>query len=171
MNTAIRKIPAIGLAALVSAVMTFPPPTKAAEDRPPAAIANAGTLTCTLAPSNDDPIIATDAELSCRFDSISGQDAEFTGVVKRLGADEERDAKIVMVWSVLAPKTGIDSKQLEGRYLGSLGGRQGPELPDNTGLIGGADNSIELKPLTDEPDVTDSWGISVLELKIAAVRA
>lgn len=158
------------LAAAMLAASLAPATSQEAEPAKPAN-ANAGTLTCTLAPSDADPRLTANSELSCHFDAIAGTDADFKGVVKRLGTDEERDAKIVLVWSVLAPTTDVGMEALEGRYIGSLEGQGSELLPDNTGLIGGRDNNIHLKPLTRNPDVPGGWGVSVLELQRAAIKA
>ena len=50
---------------------------------PAMAKANAGTLTCTVSPSQLQSDIAAKANLSCRFDPIAGPKAKLTGTVNR----------------------------------------------------------------------------------------
>lgn len=137
---------------------------------PPAA--NAGTLTCTLMPAGElpDKIPEDATALSCSFDAITGPGGNFHGIIKRIGTDEESDAKIVLVWSVLAPKPDVELKDLEGQYMGTL--EQSPPVDGATpGLRGGANDTIELRPLTEPPDAASSAAISVLELALQSTKA
>lgn len=137
---------------------------------PPAA--NAGTLTCTLQPAEDLPKkIPEDATaLSCNFDAITGPGGDFHGLIKRIGTDQETKAKVVLVWSVLAPKPDVELKDLEGRYIGSV--EPSPPVEGVTpGLRGGANDTIELRPLTQPPDAANSAAISILELALKSTKA
>lgn len=96
-----------------------------------------GTLTCTLTPSEKRWVLTAYAELSCHFDASAGADADFTGIVKRLGVQRERTGKLVLVWSVHARDRNIGRADLEGTYVGSLGGMQAPFVPGGAGLVGG----------------------------------
>ncbi len=151
---------------------------------PASAAANAGTLTCSLSPSQVDPPEPATANVSCTFKPVLGVDARFDGVVKRFGVTDERDAKIVLVWSVVAPEAKIGAENLEGEYVGSITkpgdvtspGSPGPPDPldpldrPETTLIGGKDNAVQLRPLTPDPNISTGSGVSVLELKIAKIR-
>jgi hypothetical protein len=137
---------------------------------PPAA--NAGTLTCTLMPAENLPEKIPDGAtaLSCSFEAISGPGGDFDGIIKRIGTDQESDAKIVLVWSVLAPKPDVKLKDLEGQYIGSL--EQSPPVEGvSPGLRGGANDAIELRPLNAAPDSTNPAAISVLELALKSTKA
>ena len=164
--TAQRVFSALPLIALAGAGVPF------MGSAPATAKANAGTLTCTVSPSDLQSDIAAKATLSCRFDAIAGPSAKLTGVVKRFGVHTERITKLVLVWSVVAPKTDVPIDDLAGKYMGSVEGRP---LSSSTavprGLMGGRHQKIELRPLTRNPDMPDGWGLSILELELSAVKA
>lgn len=142
---------------------------------PATAAVNAGTLTCTLAPSLVDPPEPASASVSCTFKPIIGVDARFEGVIERFGVTDPRDAKIVLVWSVVAPEAKLPIESLEGKYFGSIATPAdtalpgAPESPETT-LIGGMDKSVQLRPLTPDPNVAPGNGVTVLELKLARMR-
>ncbi len=139
---------------------------------PATAAVNAGTLTCTLAPSLVDPPEPASASVSCTFKPIIGVDARFEGVIERFGVADPRDAKIVLVWSVVAPEAKLPIESLEGKYFGSIATPADTALPGapETTLIGGMDKSVQLRPLTPDPNVAPGNGVTVLELKLARMR-
>ena len=139
---------------------------------PAMAKANAGTLTCTVSPSQLQSDIAAKANLSCRFDPIAGPKAKLTGTVKRLGVREERNTKLGLVWSVVAPKTDVSIDDLAGKYKGAVQGSPSTSAwAARGGLLGGRNEEIKLRPLTSDPNVPDGWGVSILELELSAVKA
>jgi len=137
-------------------------------------IANAGTLTCTLAPS--DKVLEkarSEATVSCHFVSISGEDFDLSGRIVRLAAEAERSAKIVISWSVVAPNSDIAPEVLSGRFTGKLldAGSANSESKSPEGTLYGADQSgIELRPLDNDPATLPDAGLTVLELDIVTVK-
>jgi hypothetical protein len=129
-------------------------------------LANAGTLTCTLAPGTEEKF-GVERELSCSFQPLVGRKGRFVGVVKRLGAENPDRAKIVLHWSVRAPSTDIALRQLEGRYIGRLGSDSPDERPS---LIGGKEGKIALQPLTVDPQLGINAAISILELELRGMK-
>lgn len=130
-----------------------------------------GTLTCSLAPSETQPVLAATAQLSCHFEnSTSGRDADFTGRVKRLGVERERAAKFVLVWAVHSGQPDFKSANLEGDYAGSLEPEGTLAEPAN-GLVGGSDRSIQLSPITNDPAIPQGWGISFMTLELKPLKA
>ena len=140
-----------------------------------APLVTAGTLTCTLAPSEPgtESTARTSSQISCNFDRLVGADAGFDGTIKRIGADDERAAKVVLVWSVQAPQVDVDLRALEGRYVGSLPDATGQPngKPENNTLIGGQNASIELRPLTPPQDIIPGAKLSVLDLRLALMKS
>jgi hypothetical protein len=126
-----------------------------------------GTLSCTLDPADVRPF-GVERDLSCSFDPVVGANADFVGTVKRLGADVADQGKIVLVWSVLAPRQDTALSQLEGRYVGDLDAERGMGAH---GLVGGSKSQIELKPLTIDPQLGSNAALSVLELELKAMKA
>jgi hypothetical protein len=156
----IRKLGAILIAGAMFAVA--PPPLLA---DPP--IANVGTLTCVTSPGDQDTL-APERQLSCTFTPISGVKAQMRGTIKRIGAQTRSDAKVVLAWTVMAPELGAPAKQLEGRYVGSIG--EGRDA-NATGLIGGAGGNIALRPLNLEANKGENAALAVLELHLSAMKA
>lgn len=138
-------------------------------------IANAGTLTCTVAPSQQIPTAAqTEANVSCIFSSISGIDAELSGRIVRWAATSERKSVIVRAWSVVSPTPDIAPNELSGRYSGMM-----PDgKPDQSSsshkpgtLYGAASSGIELRPLNaPDPVAVPDAGLTILELEISSVK-
>lgn len=129
-----------------------------------------GTLTCTLSPPDADPVLSARSELSCNFENMAGgPGASFTGRVKRLGVNEQRLAKFVLVWSVHTRSADFDRTDLEGDYTGSLepGGMPGQ---DKARLVGGKDNAITLSPLTRDPALPEGWGITLMSLHLHPLK-
>lgn len=121
--------------------------------------AHMGTLTCVLSPASEEPF-GTERELSCDFQPLMGPRADLRGVVKRLGASVPDQQQSAMIWTVFGPSLDTPAGHLEGRYVGSLG----------SGLIGGMESSIRLKPLTAGPEFGNA-ALSVLELELTAMKA
>jgi hypothetical protein len=142
---------------------------------PNAAIANAGTLTCVLSAASAN---GTSRSLSCTFVRATGPNAQFSGHVKSFGAVAPEGAKIVLVWSVLAPKADVDVGDLAGRYVGSV--YQSPQstadAKDQTrskagGLIGGSEQSIRLVPMSVGPNLGTNVAASILDLELTSMKA
>lgn len=133
-----------------------------------AAVANLGTLKCILDPGTKEPF-GVERELSCTYAPITGPEADFTGVVKKIGVETPSQEKIVMIWSVAGPQDGLAADDLEGRYIGSLAA---PDDDANApGLVGGVNSDIVLTPLTVEPDAGDNAATLILELDLRAMKA
>ena len=122
-----------------------------------------GTLTCTT--SDLPPQSGADAELSCNFKPISGQDETFKGYIARAGQADIPPGKRVLMWSVLAPKDEIDPRALAGRYAGETGG-----TPPGR-MAGGEGNAIVLQPATAESQIDDTPAPTVLELRLEPLKA
>lgn len=131
-------------------------------------VANIGTLTCVTSPGEKEKL-GPERELSCSFEPLTGPKAQLKGVVKQIGGQAAPgDAKIVLVWSVLGPEIGGPARQLEGRYVGAIGEGRGANA---TGLVGGANGSIALRPLTLDPNIGENAALAVVELQLAAMKA
>ena len=124
--------------------------------------ANLGTLTCTT--SEAAPKAAVDAKLSCRFQSLTGQNGSFDGSIKRKGTADMPPGKRVLVWGVLALKPDLEPRALAGTYAGETGGQTAGRLR------GGLNNNIILEPVTVTSQVGDNPVPSVLELRLDSVK-
>lgn len=140
-----------------------------------APVANAGTLTCTLAPTEATPKSpSTTAFVSCRFNAISGSGFSLDGRIMRFSAVSDRRAKVVVSWSVMAPTADIAPEVLSGRYTGLLSGDEPAPAHARSAkgtLFRNGNEGIELRLLR-EPGNDDlpSAGLTVLELELASVK-
>lgn len=125
-------------------------------------VANLGTLTCTTAGAPDDP--RADVKLSCNFKATAGEARDYEGVATRQGAASFPLGKHVLVWSVIGPGTG-DGPALNGMFRGQTGG-SGTSV-----LIGGANGSVRLEPVTGAAQVDAAAALTVLTLTLAPTRA
>ncbi len=127
------------------------------------ALAIAGTLTCIT--SETPPTATADAELSCRFHAVSGQDFGFAGYFARKGQADLPTGKRVLVWTVQATTTPIEPSAIAGRYTGQTG-----EQPAGR-LIGGTAGGIILDPVDRTVSAGDESVPTVLELRVVPFRA
>ena len=144
-------------------------PALAQEQKAP--IANAGTLTCLVSPED---AASKSQKLSCTLERASGPSAQFSGVVKSFGAAAPEGGKIVLAWSVLAPKSDIEAADLSGRYVGAVDGGskiEGEARPKSGGLVGGANGSIRLVPLKVGPSIGTNVAASILDLELSTMKA
>lgn len=139
-----------------------------------AAVTNVGTLTCTLSPSAESASEArTIAKASCHFDAITGTDIDLEGTITRVASQAERDAKVVLVWSVVAQSVDVSAKNLTGRFTGVMGGTPtaaNRDVPTGT-LFATGEKGIQLRPIAGDPASLPDAGLTVLELDIATVKA
>lgn len=129
----------------------------------------AGRLTCTAEAKPAGEKLAP-RDLSCRLQRVSGRPATYTGLVTRYGRDALARGKLVLTWTVLAPRAHVEPGALAGRYRstsrstlsppGSRGGRS---------LVGGSNGTIILRPLAGSLAAADR-SIRELELTLAATR-
>lgn len=152
----------LGLSVTTSAFADTPPPP-----------ANAGTLTCSI-PADAEaqaklPEGAT--ALSCEYEALSGPGARFDGIIKRISSDKEVEPKVILSWAVLAPTPDVELKDLEGQYMGTLNSTS--SSPDGTvaGLRGGANDTIELRPVSEPLSPSSDAAISVLQLALHSTKA
>ncbi|MDX2157669.1 MAG: DUF992 domain-containing protein [Hyphomicrobiaceae bacterium] len=131
------------------------------------AMVNIGTLMCTVDPEKTPSPEPGALHLSCSYEPLTGPKAQFTGVVKKVTGDGGTPGKVVLAWSVMASSQSTPVERLEGSYLGTLDPQRGTRAPS---LVGGAESSIALRPLTDTASLGDSSALAVLELQLASVR-
>ena len=155
------RIPAAAI--FVAGMTAFSPHSSVAQAQ--TATGNLGTLICTLDPGTRGQV-GVERQISCNFNPVSGPNAKFKGIVKRVGAKIPGQRKIVLAWSVLGPTNG-SSDQLEGRYVGALESK--PSMP--AGLTGGRNGRVTLRPLAANPSIGDNAAVSIMELDLSGMRA
>ena len=146
----------IAVGAIVGLLLTVP----AVHAQP--SVTNLGTLTCTVAGAPDDP--GADVKLSCNFKSTAGETRDYTGVATRRGAVGFPPGKHVLVWSVLGPETD-NASALNGTIRGETAGS------GTSALIGGANGSVRLEPVTGAAQIDAVAALTVLTLTLAPTRA
>jgi Protein of unknown function (DUF992) len=125
-------------------------------------VTNLGTLTCTTGDAPDNP--RADVKLSCNFKAVAGQARDYEGIATRRGAADFPPGKHVLVWSVIGPANG-DGPELNGMFRGQTGGA------GTSALIGGANGSVRLEPITGAAQVDAKAALTVLTLTLAPTRA
>ena len=125
------------------------------------AVIKSGTLTCTVSDVADKPTAV--AELSCTFKPLNGISTDYSGSANtRTGGFPP--GKHIFMWSVVAVGTG-KMPLIDGTFSAAPG-RQGPPV-----LIGGADGSVRLEPVTGTNQLGGPAEITTLSLKLAVTKA
>jgi hypothetical protein len=135
---------------------------------------NIGTLTCTLAAEAEKQSPSTPGEeraMRCAFKPTqSGAEQTFSGTIRKIGAGQQLQGKLVLIWVVEAP-TGATLKP--GLLAQSYVGRQAEGAPKGAagaGLVGETNRDIVMKPET-QPGAAESGVVTMMELKLASVPA
>ena len=158
MPTTSRRTPLTPIAAgAIAGVLLVAP---AAHSQP--SLTNLGTLTCTVDGAPADP--RADVKLSCSFKATAGESRNYEGVATRRGAADFPPGKHVLVWSVVGTSTG-DAPGLAGVFRGETGGS------GTSALIGGANGSVRLEPVTGAAQIDAAKALTVLSLTLAPTRA
>jgi Protein of unknown function (DUF992) len=106
-----------------------------------------GVLTCEVA-GGTGFIIGSSKDLRCSFESATGRQERYVGVIDKFGLDIGVTGPGVLSWTVFAPTTDVRRGALAGNYVGAsaeatVGIGAGANL-----LIGGSDETISLQPLS-----------------------
>ena len=149
--------------ALLTLVLAVAVMTTNASGQTESKFSRVGTLSCTT--GELPPESVADAELSCKFDAVTGRSEQFTGLIARQGMADLPPGKRVLIWSVLATKDEIDPRSLSGRYIGETGGRPPGQM------VGGEGNAIVLQPITPESQFGDAQVPTVLSLRLEPLKA
>jgi hypothetical protein len=165
-----RSIRAAVLAGGILAAASIPATSQPGRAQSPTAGGTQiGTLTCDL--SGGVGLIVTSAQtMSCRFQPVRGNAESYTGTVRRFGLDLGVTTGARMVWTVIAPTRTIARGSLAGSYAGvaadgSVGAGVGVKL-----LIGGAQNSFSLQPLSVQAQGGLNLAVGVSEFTLVATR-
>jgi Protein of unknown function (DUF992) len=155
----------------------FPTPRPPQPDDPPLVLAEAtpppqqggikvGTLTCNVS-GGVGFIFGSSKEMKCTYAPNAGTGEHYTGTFSKYGLDIGIANASVLVWTVVAPTSGVNSGALQGDYAGATASATiGVGLGANV-LIGGLDKSIALQPLsvTGSTGLNIAAGIGVISLK------
>lgn len=128
-----------------------------------------GTLSCHVS-SGWGLIFGSSRDLNCTFQGQNRVE-HYTGSITKFGVDIGYQQSGVIIWTVVAPTTGIDKPgMLAGTYGGGTAGASvGVGLGANA-LIGGMGGSIALQPLSIEGStgLNVAAGIGGMTLKSSA---
>jgi hypothetical protein len=136
--------------------------------------ASIGTLTCTSMPSGADKRASDTvdtAHLNCAFKAAaSGHEERYSGTIAEADARIDLGAKVVLVWSVLAPRDArIEPGLLAQKYvIGSKGASTPPGMPSV--LVGQQHKAIMLQQVTTDPTAADTR-IASLTLRLQMTPA
>jgi hypothetical protein len=108
-----------------------------------------GTLSCNVA-SGFGFIFGSSKAINCTYSGVGGQYEHYMGSITKFGADIGYTSGGVIVWTVVAPVAAMQPGALAGNYGGvTASATFGVGLGANV-LIGGANNTIALQPLSIE---------------------
>ena len=125
-----------------------------------------GALTCNIN-AGTNFIIGSTKTLNCRFKNVSGEIvAKYKGDIKKFGIDLGQAKNTVVTWAVVAPTSSYKNSFLNGTYIGvaadaSVGLGAGAKV-----LVGGAENTITLQPLSLQSQTGLNLAVSVAEMKL-----
>jgi len=108
-----------------------------------------GTLTCNVS-SGWGFIFGSSKDLRCNFTPNSGHAEHYAGSVTKFGVDIGYTAGGVLIWSVIAPQSGMQRGALAGSYGGATASATAGVGVGANVLVGGSDRSVTLQPLSIE---------------------
>lgn len=127
----------------------------------------AGTLRCDVAGSTAF-IFGSTREIACEYVNVTGRRERYTGEISRYGVDLGFTRAAVMLWAVIAPTTDTRPGVLAGTFAGVSGGvTAGVGVGANV-LVGGAERSIQLQPLSIEGNTGLNIALGVAEMTLRA---
>lgn len=125
----------------------------------------AGVLTCRGSASVSF-IIGSKRTLDCTFNSRRGPRYTYEGSIRRWGLDLGVTGRNVLVWTVLAPSSGVKSSDLDGDYAGVSGSvALGLGVGGNV-LVGGSQKTVALQPLSVEGQTGVNIAVGVGNLRL-----
>lgn len=125
-----------------------------------------GVLTCHVA-SGWGFVFGSTKDLYCSYVPDDGTSDRYAGTISKYGVDIGYTEGSVLVWTVLAPTSELESGALEGDYVGATAGASAGIGAGANILIGGFDKSISLQPLSIEGSagLNVAAGIGAISLK------
>jgi uncharacterized protein DUF992 len=115
-------------------------------------------------------IITSSKEMRCRYTGPRGFTENYYGTIRKFGLDVGQTNRGVLAWDVLAPTLGPRRGALAGDYAGvdasaTIGAGAGANV-----LVGGADRSFTLQPLSLEAQSGLALAAGVASLTLRAGR-
>ncbi len=169
-NTGIGVALGQGVLALSCVIMGSTVPASAQDVR-----TNIGTLTCTVAGLPADAARGDDVrrDISCLFKPAGqGGDIAYVGSVLKVGAQSLPTGKVVLIWSVVGPKTA-DARYagLAQRFVGQQSTSAGAAPATQPSLlVGERDRAYALNAMTNRGGAPMPT-VTIVELKLKTVPA
>lgn len=127
-----------------------------------------GTLSCTVAPAKA-AAAGSKRQLSCSFQPLNGPRSDYSGYIKRTRGQPLSQAKLVLVWSVLAPPHK-SAHALGGRYLSSLTQASGPSAGKVGAMFRDGSERVELRSVTQPGGAANNRSV-IIELELDLAKA
>ncbi|HEY3799720.1 MAG TPA: DUF992 domain-containing protein [Caulobacteraceae bacterium] len=108
-----------------------------------------GVLTCNVS-SGWGLVFGSSKDLDCTFSPSPGVTENYVGKINKYGVDIGYTKGGIMVWGVFAPTSKLAPGSLAGNYGGLTAGASAGVGANANGLVGGANNSVSLQPLSVE---------------------
>lgn len=147
--------------------------TAASAEAPPRA--TLGTLTCTLAASGEKQDMPPGEEraMRCAFKPAeSGAEHVYTGTIRKVGAGEQLQGKLVLIWVVQGPaNTKLTPGLIAQTYVGGSRGQGASKGAASQGLVGERNSEIIMRPETPHAGADTGPAVTVIELKLETIPA
>ncbi|QIB32607.1 DUF992 domain-containing protein [Ancylobacter pratisalsi] len=146
----------VGAGVSLAAAAPAPAPTKRVE---------VGMLSC-VGSKSVSFIIGSKRTLDCTFKTHRGATYTYEGTIRRWGLDVGVTGRNTLLWSVLAPSRGVQSGDLDGKYVGVSGSvALGIGAAGNV-LVGGSKSTIALQPFSIEGQTGVNLAVGVGSLSL-----
>jgi Protein of unknown function (DUF992) len=106
-----------------------------------------GVLTCQVA-SGFGYIIGSTRTLNCTYLPGNGHEEDYTGTISKIGIDIGYLGAYVLVWAVVAPRTGSGPGALAGTYVGATAQAVAGLGGGVNVMTGGFQDSVALQPVS-----------------------
>jgi Protein of unknown function (DUF992) len=106
-----------------------------------------GTLSCHVS-SGFGFIFGSSRSVRCIYSGSGGHTERYTGNISKFGVDIGYQSSAVILWTVVAPHTGMRAGALEGSYGGAQASAAVGIGAGANVLVGGLDRSFALQPVS-----------------------
>ena len=115
-------------------------------------------------------VLGSSRTVRCTFTDANGRSEAYRGRISKVGVDIGYQHSGVIIWTVLAPASGLGSGALKGQYAGATASVAVAVGGGANVLVGGSGRSISLQPVSFEglTGINVAGGVEALTLDFGA---